>query len=227
MGEEMDGQWVDFVPKRILLNMTDCTLAKVIEYGLRKCGYVVNLSSISPQKDAYDIIIQDEWESATLVDSTLTTIVIRDLTQDLREFPTKRNLMSLDKPFDFEHLLHMIQSHLPKNIGSAHALQVPQTQRAIRLHHVEVYDAGMEIQCFGYRVALTWREYHVFLALLQEHGSLVEETRLIEKISERISNQRTSLTQSINKLRRKLNCCSDHVQILTQKKEGYRLQISI
>ncbi|REE81571.1 DNA-binding response OmpR family regulator [Paenibacillus taihuensis] len=234
MHTDQDSSWIDFVPKRIGILVSDSTLTNMIEYGLKRKHYSVRVfpgdQKFLSSDLTLDVLIADlsRLSEIRLDAITFPIIIIHEssLKINLDEL-TIPGVSYLEKPFEFDQLLHAIQSVIHQNNAAKNELQVSQTHLAFRLHGIELYPTGMEIECSSQRLHLTWREYQVFVTLLEENGHMVTTQALLDILSERISNQRTSLTQCINKLRQKLRCCRDRIEIHTEINEGYRMQITI
>ncbi|MFC5648856.1 response regulator transcription factor [Paenibacillus solisilvae] len=228
MQQEQKNTWVDMIPKRILLIESDRTLANMLQYGLIKQGYQVEYlepGSMHAFK-TIDLVIMDSPGIELYPGDLLQLLsdrhipIIELIDKSSAHQPLSLKASHLLKPFDFSELLQLIDHSLGKEKT---AIQVSREQTAYRIHNIEIYPSGSEIRMNGSTVHLTWREFQIFVVLLDNQGKLVSSDQLQHILSERHANDRNALTLTMFKLRNKCKMFSDVFEIKTIIKNGYQL----
>lgn len=234
-------EWMDFVPKQILVIHHNPMMISLLQFGLSKQGYHVKKFEDRHYTDSshLDLIILDS-KRAKERDILLTIQSFRHRPPILllAETPVddERNEAgegldfvkeNLNVPFEFEELnlrLKSIWKEYRMNVQPYH-WQVSVQHKAFKLNEIEIYLDCMEIRLGPLRQALRKAEIYLLMQLLQRPEQYTSAEQLKLLLAKDIVLDRRRVEYYVNELRRKIEIFDDLIQIQTKRNRGYCLQL--
>ncbi len=233
-------EWMDFVPKQILVIHHNPMMISLLQFGLSKQGYHVKNFEDRHYTDSshLDLIILDS-KRAKERDILLTIQSFRHTPPILllAETPVddERNEAgegldfvkeNLNVPFEFEELnlkLKLIWAKYRMKIRP-YDWQVSVQHKAFKLNEIEIYLDCMEIRLGHVRQALRKAEIYLLMQLLQRPEQYTSAEQLKLLLAKDIVLDRRRVEYYVNELRRKIEIFDDLIHIQTKRNFGYCLQ---
>ncbi|KHL96775.1 hypothetical protein QW71_05085 [Paenibacillus sp. IHB B 3415] len=235
----MKTQWVDMIPKRILILHSERMISDLLSFGLMNQGYIVNIGAYTAPGltlPICDLLIVDSmlrkdkqseievyWRSAgspPIIEIIKTPSSF--LTQDVFTGFVRDHIQV---PIEFPELIRKIELILSRYTGSASKLQVSSQTKAYRFRDVEVYIDRFEIERNHTVLSLGKTELYIFIKLLQHESRYVTLDYLENICIFDLQISSRTIQEHILKLRKKLAIFHGGMEIKNLRKRGYRLVI--
>ncbi|MBT2282505.1 response regulator transcription factor [Paenibacillus polymyxa] len=233
-------EWMDFVPKQILIIHHNPMMINLLHFGLSKQGYHVKnyedkQYTISSQ---LDLIILDSHRA--MEQTVLRTIrsfrhvppilLLCELPFDNGKSEASGLLAHVTEklcaPFEFEELNLKLESIWAKHRMKIRPYdwQVSVQHKAFKLNEIEIYLDCMEIRLGHIRQSLRKVEIYLFMQLLQRTERYTSAEQLKRLLAKDMELDRRRVEYYVNELRRKIKVFDDQIRIRTKRNFGYCLQ---
>lgn len=235
----MKTQWVDMIPKRILILHSERMISDQLSFGLMNQGYIVNTGAYTTSGLALpicDLLLVDSMlrkeklsEIAVYWRSAGSPPII-EITKEPNSLFTQDVFTGfvrdqIQVPIEFPELIKKIQLILNKQKGNTSRLQVSSQTKAYKFRDVEVYVDRFEIERNNTVVSLGKTELYIFIKLLQHESRYVSLDYLESICLFDLQISSRTIQEYILKLRKKLAVFHGGMEIKNLRKRGYRLII--
>ncbi|MCW3794461.1 winged helix-turn-helix domain-containing protein [Paenibacillus sp. LS1] len=234
-------EWIDFVPKQILVIHHNPMMISLLQFGLSKQGYHVKSYEDRHYTDSshLDLIILDSQQAKERdILSTIQSfqhsppiLLLAESSADVERNEAGKGLYfvkeNLNVPFEFEELNSRLKSIWKEYRGKIQPYhwQVSVQHKAFKLNEIEIYLDCMEIRSGPVRQPLRKAEIYLLMQLLQRPEQYTSAEQLKLLLAKDMVLDRRRVEYYVNELRRKIEVFEDQILIQTKRRRGYCLKL--